>query len=155
MGIAFGRRTPAKHDPDHAPALALALLAGAGCKRREKEAAPSRPPPLPAAEVTRARAACDDLVARLCACAKAQPTRADLAEKCHMKAAKPEALALVLEAAADPKSSDDTVLRAQHEAQKIVGKCIEEIAALPTLGCQPQAAPPVPSEAPPAPPAAP
>lgn len=116
---------------------AVAALAMAGCKKSREEPAPStRPPPLPEAEVTRGRAACDDLVARLCACAKEHPDNADLADRCHMKQAKPEALALAIEVTADPTSSDDTVARAQMTIRTIVEKCIEEIAALPTLGCR-------------------
>lgn len=118
-----------------AAALALAAL-GSGCNKKAEAPPPTRPPDLPAAEVSRGKAACDDLVARLCACSKAHPDNADLADKCHMKAAKPEALALALEVTADPKASDDTVLRAQMSIRTIVKKCIEEIAALPTLGCQ-------------------
>ena len=119
-------------------ALAVALAGGlaAGCKKKEKVERTTRPPPIAETEVSRGRAACDDLVARLCACAAAQPTNADLADRCHMKAAKPEALALALEIAADPERSDDTVARAQMTIRTIVGKCIEEIAALPSLGCQ-------------------
>lgn len=117
-------------------ALAFALVLAAGCKKQDaKEERSTRPPPIAETEVTRGKAACDDLVARLCACAKAKPDNADLADRCHMKAAKPEALALALEVTADPKSSDDTVARAQMSIRTIVGKCIEEIAALPSLGC--------------------
>ncbi|MEZ4398548.1 MAG: hypothetical protein R3B06_00910 [Kofleriaceae bacterium] len=119
-------------------ALALALaLAGAGCKRAaDAPPAPSRPAPLPAAEVTRAKAACDDLVARLCACAQAHPDQPALAERCELKKAKPEALALALDTAARTDVGDDSVVRAQLTARKIVEKCVEEIAALPSLGCR-------------------
>jgi|GEM_PF-1169016 len=117
--------------------VALGLAMVTGCKKSEQAApASTRPPELAPAEVSRGKAACDDLVARLCACAAAHPDNADLADKCHMKAAKPEALALALEVTMDPKASDDTVARAQMSIRTIVGKCIEEIAALPTLGCK-------------------
>lgn len=137
------------------PLVIVLLAALAACKGKEEAPAPppTRAPALPAAEVTRARAACDDLVARLCACAAAQPSRADLAEKCQMKKAKPEALQLALEVTEDPRSSDDTVARARVQAQRIVAKCFEEIAELPSLGCT--AAPPPPGAAAPAPTAAP
>lgn len=115
---------------------ALAALALAGCKKKAAAPPSTRPPDLAPAEVQRGKAACDDLVARLCACSQAHPDNADLADRCHMKAAKPEALALALEVTADPKASDDTVLRAQMSIRTIVKKCIEEIAALPSIGCQ-------------------
>ena len=58
-----------------AVALAGGLAGGlAGCKKKAKPPpAAVRVPPMPAAEVTRGKAACDDLVAKLCACSAAQP----------------------------------------------------------------------------------
>jgi hypothetical protein len=119
--------------------VGLAVVAALimGCKDQADEPATAiRPAPMPEPEMTRARAACDDLVARLCACSAAHPDNAELADRCQIKHAKPEALALALEAAADMTRSDDTIRRAQASARKIVGKCIEEVAALPSLGCQ-------------------
>ncbi|MBK9035594.1 MAG: hypothetical protein IPL61_30775 [Myxococcales bacterium] len=120
--------------------LALVVVVGAlslaGCKKKPREGPPPRPAPMPEVEVTRGRAACDDLVARLCACAQAQPGRADLADACQMKKAKPEALALMLETAQRDDVAPDAVVRSQQAARKIIEKCIQEVAALPTLGCQ-------------------
>ena len=117
--------------------LAVALAGGlagglAGCKKKAKAPpAAVRVPPMPEAEVTRGKAACDDLVAKLCACSAAQPGKAELAEACQMKKAKPEALALALETAVR-----DDVGRSQQAARTIIEKCVQEVAALPTLGCR-------------------
>lgn len=116
-------------------ALAVALLLAA-CKG--KSAGPPPPikvPPMPATEVKRGQAACDDLVAKLCACATAHPDRSDLADACQMKKAKPEALALALETATRDDVAPDVALRSQQAARTIIEKCIQEVAALPTRGC--------------------
>jgi len=121
-------------------ALTLAVVAalvgvGAGCKRGQQDAAPGsdqRPPPIAATERQMGTDACADYVARLCACAAKKP---ELAATCKLKHAKPEALALALAVADDPASLPDSVARAKVEVGKIVARCIEEAAQLPTLGC--------------------
>ncbi|HVK74859.1 MAG TPA: hypothetical protein VM734_16130 [Kofleriaceae bacterium] len=117
-------------------ALAAALvLAGAGCKKQaEREAAPAgnRPPPIEVPERRRGEEACTTYVERLCACAEQKP---ELAEQCHMKQAKPEALALALGVADDPSSTRESIVQAQVEARKIIARCIEEAARLPSMGC--------------------
>ncbi|MBK7077565.1 MAG: hypothetical protein IPH44_35250 [Myxococcales bacterium] len=124
-------------------AVAMVALAGgglaglAGCKKKAKTPpAAVRVPPMPAAEVTRGKAACDDLVAKLCACSAAQPAKPELAEACQMKKAKPEALALALETAVRDDVAPDVALRSQQAARTIIEKCVQEVAALPTLGCR-------------------
>ncbi|MBL8622424.1 MAG: hypothetical protein JNK64_14010 [Myxococcales bacterium] len=122
--------------------LAVALAGGlagglAGCKKKAKAPpAAVRVPPMPEAEVTRGKAACDDLVAKLCACSAAQPGKAELAEACQMKKAKPEALALALETAVRDDVAPDVALRSQQAARTIIEKCVQEVAALPSLGCR-------------------
>ena len=124
-----------------ARALALAATLGcvlacvAGCKRAPDKGPPPRPAPMPEVEITRGRAACDDLVARLCACAQAHPDKAAVVDACQLKKAKPEALALALETAARDDVAPDTVVRSQQAARTIIEKCIGEVAALPQLGC--------------------
>lgn len=120
-----------------AAALAVAMVAGAGCKKKSKPPpAAVRVPPMPEAEVTRGKAACDDLVAKLCACSAAQPDKPALADACQMKKAKPEALALALETAVRDDVAPDVALRSQQAARTIIEKCVQEVAALPTLGCR-------------------
>lgn len=118
-------------------AMAVALVAGAGCKKKAKPPpAAVRVPPMPEAEVTRGKAACDDLVAKLCACSAAQPGKPELAEACQMKKAKPEALALALETAVRDDVAPDVAVRSQQAARTIIEKCVQEVAALPSLGCR-------------------
>jgi hypothetical protein len=121
--------------------LAVALAGGlcglAGCKKKAKAPpAPAKIAPMPEAEVTRGKAACDDLVAKLCACSAAQPRKPELAEACQMKKAKPEALALALETAVRDDVAPDVALRSQQAARTIIEKCVQEVAALPSLGCR-------------------
>ena len=117
-------------------ALLLIVAAAAGCRKATKPSGEVRVKPMPASEVARGRAACDDLVAKLCACAAAQPDKPALAEACQLKHAKPEALALALETATRDDIAPDAALRSQQAARTIIDKCIQEVAALPSLGCQ-------------------
>lgn len=110
-------------------AASIAALA-AGCDDK-KDAAP-REPAVSAEQRKLAGDACNDYVARLCACAEQKP---ELAEQCQLKRAKPEALALTLAVVDDPASSADSVARARSEVGKILARCIEEAAQLPALGC--------------------
>ena len=115
--------------------VAAIVAAVGGCKRSHDQAGPSeaRPPAISPTERKMGTDACADYVARLCACADKKP---DLADTCKLKHAKPEALALALAVVDDPSSSADSVARAKSEVGKIVARCIEEAAQLPTLGCQ-------------------
>ena len=119
-----------------AVAMGLAVSATVACKRGHDDAGPGaapRPPAISSTERQLGTDACGDYVARLCACAA---TRPDLADTCKLKHAKPEALALALAVADDQSSSADSVARARAEVGKIVARCIEEAAQLPTLGCR-------------------
>lgn len=119
----------------------VATLAAAGCKGTKSDdgagaaSGPERAPAMTPAERKRGQDACTAYVAQLCACAARQPADARLAEQCQMKQAKPEALALLLAVDDDPKASDDSRLRAQIEARKLIARCVMEQAALPSLGC--------------------
>src|SRR5262245_40329876 len=115
---------------------AMVLAAATGCKAKKKgdatgSAAPRKDLMTPA-EQKRGEDACAAYVKQLCDCAAKKP---DLQERCDLKKAKPEALELLYGVIADPKSSEDSMLRAQVEARKLIGKCIEETAQLPSLGC--------------------
>ncbi|KAB2887221.1 MAG: hypothetical protein F9K40_21725 [Kofleriaceae bacterium] len=120
--------------------MAAALAAGAGCKAKEKEEAGGglreRKDLMTPQEKKRGEDACNAYVTQLCACAAAKPDDAALAERCELKKAKPEALGLLLGVIEDPKSSDDSVLRAHVEARKLIAKCFEEAAGLPAMGCR-------------------
>ncbi len=113
------------------------LLAGCAGKREERGGGGGeRAAPMPPAERKRGEDACTTYVRQLCACARVRPDDAALAERCHLKQAKVEALDLALQVDDDPAASDDSRLRAQVEARKIIAKCFEETAQLPTLGCR-------------------
>jgi hypothetical protein len=122
-----------------ATAAVMAMAAG-GCKSERKDAgagsASARAAPMTEAERQRGEDACTSYVKTLCACAAARPDDAELAESCHMKQAKPEALELLLQVDDDPAASDDSRLRAQIEARKLIARCIEEAAQLPAQGCR-------------------
>ena len=111
--------------------LIAALVAGCASKKEEK---PAKGPAPKLGEIERKRGedACTQYVAALCKCAEQKP---ELVEQCDLKKAKPEALALLLAVDDDPKASDDSRLRAQIEARKLISKCVMEHASLPSIGC--------------------
>ena len=109
--------------------LAAIAASGAGC---DKSDAPRRESAVSPEQRKLGHDACNDYVARLCACADRKP---ELGEQCKLKRAKPEALALARAVADDPSSSADSVARARAEVGKIIARCIEEAAQLPALGC--------------------
>ncbi len=122
-------------------ALLLAATLAAGCDTKQKgdgggKVTGERKDLMTPAEKKRGEEACNAYVARLCACAAARPDDAALAERCELKQAKPEALGLLLGVIEDPKSSEDSMLRAHVEARKLIARCIEETVQLPTLGCR-------------------
>lgn len=120
---------------------AMALAVATGCKAKKQgdegggSAAPRKDLMTPQ-EKKRGEDACTAYVKQLCDCAAAKPDDAALKERCDLKKAKPEALVLLLGVIDDPKSSEDSMLRASVEARKLIAKCIEETVQLPTLGCR-------------------
>ena len=121
--------------------VVLALAATTGCKAKKKgegsgsSAAPRKDLMTPA-EKQRGQDACTAYVKQLCDCAAGKPDDVALKERCELKRAKPEALELLLGVIEDPKSSEDSMLRASVEARKLVAKCIEETVQLPSMGCR-------------------
>lgn len=119
------------------------VLAVVGCKKSKDEDSVRGDPaagPEPAAKMTpverkRGEDACTTYVKELCECAAAKPGDAKLAEQCELKKAKPEALSLLMALDDDAKASDDSRLRAQIEARKLISKCVMEHASLRGLGC--------------------
>jgi hypothetical protein len=110
-------------------ALALALLLGAGCaKKNKQEPAQEIVPAMSADEVKRSEDACKVYVERACACPAA-------AEQCRLAKAQPDAVRIGLEVAANPESKPDIVRQAYASVRKTVKECIEQTAKLPTLGC--------------------
>ncbi|HUQ03436.1 MAG TPA: hypothetical protein VM261_13135 [Kofleriaceae bacterium] len=122
--------------------VVLALAATTGCKAKKKGgdersgSAAARKDLMTPAEKQRGEDACNTYVKQLCDCAAAKPEDVALKERCELKHAKPEALQLLLGVIEDPKSSEDSLLRAHVEARKLIAKCIEETVQLPSLGCR-------------------
>lgn len=140
--------------------IALVLVALAGCKKSKEEpggaeggGSGSEPPPTPisASEADTGRKACAAYVEHVCDCALKLP---ELAEKCDLAGAQPDALEMNLRAAmaeGNATSEDRRALLAN--TRKIVRACIEQSAALAAKGC-PMDPPeqPEPTEPEPAPP---
>ena len=111
------------------------LLLVVGCK---KDAPPPPPtagsdkPVMTVAEVKRNRDACNDYVAKVCACAEKV---AELKQPCQLAKAYPDAMETALETAANTESTRRDALQAHDAIRKIVKTCIEETARLPGLGC--------------------
>lgn len=121
-------------------ALLVAATLAAGCKAKKKSddgagRASARKDLMTPAEKKRGEDACTTYVKQLCDCAAAKPDDKALAERCDLKKAKPQALELLYGVIDDPKSSEDSLLRASVEARKLIAKCIEETVQLPSLGC--------------------
>ena len=110
--------------------LALAMLVLAfGCAKQEEQKKPVEP--LPAAEVTRARDACQSYVDKVCAC-----TAPAAQKQCSLAKPLPQALDLALQTAANPGEERDSQLRSQVFVRETVKECVEELAKLPALGCR-------------------
>jgi hypothetical protein len=108
--------------------LVAVLLLFAACSKEEKRSA--RPEQISVEERERGHDACQAYVDRLCACSKARPDDKDLADRCHIKHAKIEALDLALMVDDDPTASPQDVYNAQDQARKIMAKCFDENVAL-------------------------
>jgi hypothetical protein len=116
-------------------ALLFAVLLAACSSKKEAPAESGRAAKLPEVERQRGSDACTQYVTALCACAARKPDDKVLAEQCYMKQAKVDGLAQLMALDDDPKASDDSRLRAQIEARKLIAKCVMEHASLPGLGC--------------------
>jgi hypothetical protein len=122
-------------------ALLLVAAAAAACSKSDPPPAPTgsgsveaRPTIVPAAEIARAKEACDAYVTRACECAKTVPAAVKVCELSH---GEPEAIRISLEVSQSPDSSPKDALDAQHNVRKIAKSCVEEPAKLPELGCPP------------------
>ena len=114
---------------------AVLLVLAASCKKDPPPPAPatgSDKPVMTVAEVKRNRDACNDYVAKVCACAE---TVADLKQPCALAKAYPDAMETALDTAANTESTRRDALQAHDAIRKIVKTCIEETARLPGLGC--------------------
>jgi hypothetical protein len=112
-------------------AALLALVLLLGCKQREQAAAPPTSS-LTAVEVQRGVDACAAYQSRVCATAKQQPERAELAQACALAPAASDAMKTALDIARHPESARRDVLQAQDAFRKTLAHCIERAAALPT-----------------------
>jgi hypothetical protein len=118
-----------------AAAVVVAMIVGAaGCKKREAPAA-TRPAPIGEPERHRGADACKDYIARACACATAHPDRADVAKRCQLDAALPDAMNLALGLDDEPDQAVEDVSRAQDQVRKIIATCVEGGSWLSAHGC--------------------
>jgi len=114
------------------------VLAVGACKKAEKAGPPPAPtnndPAIPAAELKRGEDACTAFVKQACACAETIP-----AAKAQCDAAKsfPEVVKMGTELTMSKDSSNKDVTQAVQTIRKTIAECIQQTAALPTLGCPP------------------
>jgi len=87
---------------------------------------------MPASEVKRGQDACKAYVDKVCACAETTPA---LKQPCLLACVLPDALQVSLDVAANPESARLDALQANDSVRKIVKRCIEETARLPSAGC--------------------
>lgn len=113
----------------------MALWLASGCKKSGSERdQPAMPPPMSEVEAERGEQACRDYVARVCACARAKPDSAELAEQCELAPAKVSSLDMVLEVNRAPGDTGERV-HTQRTAQRIIRSCIEAQSKLDSRGC--------------------
>ena len=116
-------------------ALAMALVLAAGCAKKKTEQEPPRGqgPAIPAVELKRGEDACAAYVTQVCACAETVPA----AQKaCTLAKALPEALRVATEVGASQDSKRVDVVHSADLLRKTIAECIQQTAALPTLGCR-------------------
>jgi hypothetical protein len=110
-------------------ALTLAVAMLGGCKKQpdagEKKA--DRKPMVLPEERQRTEQACLDYVTKLCICSKMKPENTDLAKRCELEKALPDALHLAIGIDADPAADATTVASAQSQIKKIFKTCIEGV----------------------------
>lgn len=117
-------------------ALVLALVAVAGCKK--KESAPKHQTPVAGmtdVEIKRGEDACKMYVEKTCACAEQKPDQAELAKQCQLAKSLPEAMQIALSVAMNPDSKPDVAKQSYDSVRTTMGVCIQETAKLPSLGC--------------------
>lgn len=111
--------------------LVLAMVVA--CSKSEQAPPEDKPPELlPPAELQRADAACNEYIAKACACAE---TVAAAKEECTMSKMLPDAIAVAKRLAANPKADREDAIQAAGSVRKTVRECIEKTARLPSLGC--------------------
>jgi hypothetical protein len=114
---------------------ALAAILVGACHGKDAPPAGARPSPIPEPEHQRGAEACKEFITRACACAKAHPERADVADKCANNSALPEAMDLALDVDRDPGSAPEDVFRAQSEVRQVIATCMEGVNWLATSRC--------------------
>jgi hypothetical protein len=115
-------------------AVAAALLA-AGCKKKQADAPapePAKPPVIGEAELKRGHDACNDYVAKVCACAEQV---AAAKEPCALSRALPESIQVAIDVSAHPETERRDVVQSADAIRKAIAHCIEGTAKLPSLGC--------------------
>ena len=110
----------------------LALVVA--CSKSEAPPVPVDEPPalLPPAELQRADAACNEYVAKVCACAEKVPAKQ---EDCALSKAIPDAIGVAKRLAANPKADREDAVQAAGSVRKTVRSCIEKTAKLAAEGC--------------------
>ena len=120
--------------------LAALALVGA-CSKSEPKAAPppdDRPKPtITEAELERGNDACHALVDKTCACAAQKPDKPDIAKQCELAKPLAESLRTAHEVSVTSTSSAKDIAQTEDFIRKAIKNCFEELAKLPTLGCNP------------------
>ena len=114
--------------------LLLILIVAACAKKNDEAPATNNDPAVPEAEIKRGQDACKAYVDKACACAA---TVEAAKVKCSEAPAFGEVLAKMLELSMSKDSSPKDVKQSAMTIRKTIAECIQQTAALPTLGCPP------------------
>jgi len=109
--------------------LAVALVV-AGCSRSESPPPPEQRPAISETELARGQDACKAYIDKVCAC-----TAPAAKDACTLAKALPDAMRVSLEVARSPDSSARDTALALDGVRKTAKECIEQVARLPTMGC--------------------
>ncbi|MCP4444017.1 MAG: hypothetical protein GY811_01565 [Myxococcales bacterium] len=115
--------------------LGILVSAGSlGCSKEssEGEGRPAKIKAMPAAEVQRAKMACEGYAARVCSCAEANP---ELVRKCDLAKASPGALQINLDLLASEGLEVAEQQAVKVEARRIAAVCFEADAKLDIVTC--------------------
>lgn len=111
----------------------LALVVACSKTEAPPPAEGDKPPALlPPEELKRADEACNEYVAKVCACAETVPAKQ---EDCALSKAIPDAIGVAKRLAANPKADREDAVQAAGNVRKTVRACIEKTAKLASEGC--------------------
>jgi hypothetical protein len=111
---------------------ALLLCVLLACSKKQEPPKEQKVPAMSATEIQRGQDACKTYVDKVCGCAG---SNAALQEQCSLAKALPDAIRIGVEVSQSPDSKPKDIYGAQDSVRKAARNCVEQLAKLPSLGC--------------------